>query len=607
MRSQVQNLVFPHHDGSELYVSNSAPKVGEKIELRVRVPKGDKAHQLFIRLFHDGEPRTFAMKKGRPRAHETWWSITVEILNPVTHYRFLLADKGTYRWLNGAGVFSREVVDREDFQIIAKREYPSWTKRAVFYQIFPDRFATSGKKKNLPEWAIPTKWNDLPTGRGPKVGAEFYGGDFQGVSEHLGHLEDLGVNAIYFTPFFPARSNHRYDASSFEHADPLLGGDDGFLEFSSAAKKRGFRIMGDLTTNHCGLGHDWIQLALKNPDAKERDFFYWDKSIRHGYVGWWGHASLPKLNYQSQLLREKMYSGSASVVKKWLKAPYSADGWRIDVGNMTGRYLEQDINQEIARGIRSAMDEANSQAWLVAENADHSPTDLDGFGWHGTMNYVGFARPIWAWLNKPNKKIDNFMGLPVPIPTFDGQAMVEMMRSFSAGIPWRSFVASMLLLDSHDTARFRTVVGKEIPRHIAGVTLLLTYPGVPSIFAGDEIGLEGEWGEDSRRTIDWDHPNKWNQELFAEYKKLIAIRKNSDALCDGGIRWIQTGPHAIAYLRESKNEAVLVFVARRAGRYHINLKPFGYSVKETLYGPKAKSELVTVSSKGAMSGIWRLK
>ncbi len=547
------------------------------------------------------------MKKGRARAQETWWSITVEILNPVTHYRFLLADKGTYRWLNGAGVFSREVVDREDFQIIAKPEYPAWTKRAVFYQIFPDRFATSGKKKELPDWAIPTKWSDLPTGRGPKVGAEFYGGDFQGVSERLGHLEDLGINAIYFTPFFPSRSNHRYDATSFEHADPLLGGDEAFIEFSKIAKKRGFKIMGDLTTNHCGLGHDWIQLALKNPDAKERDFFYWDKSIRHGYVGWWGHASLPKLNYQSHALREKMYSGSNSIVKKWLKAPYSADGWRIDVGNMTGRYLDQDINQEVARGIRSSMDEANPQAWLVAENADHSPSDLDGFGWHGTMNYVGFARPIWAWLNKPNKKIDNFMGLPVPIPTFDGQAMVEMMRSFSAGIPWRSFVASMLLLDSHDTARFRTVVGKEIPRHIAGAALLLTYPGVPSIFAGDEIGLEGEWGEDSRRTIDWDHPKKWNQELFAEYKKLIAIRKSSDALCNGGIRWIQTGPNAIAYLRESSKESVLVFVARSAGRYSINLKPFGYSIKETLYGPTAKSDVVAMNSKGAISGIWRLK
>jgi alpha-glucosidase len=420
-------------------------------------------------------------------------------------------------------------------------------------------------------------------------------------------LEELGVNAIYFTPFFPARSAHRYDASSFECVDSLLGGDAAFLEFSRVAHAKGFRIMGDLTSNHCGLGHEWIQTALKNPDAKERDFFYWDKAIRHGYVGWWGVASLPKLNYSSPLLQEKMYAGADSIVKKWLKPPFSNDGWRIDVGNMTGRHGAQDLNQQVTRGIRNAMDEANPDAWLVAENADHSPSDLDGFGWHGTMNYVGFARPVWGWLSKTAKFADDFMGLPAPIPTFPGESMVEMMRAFAAGIPWRSLTASMLLLDSHDTARFRTVCGRDRARHIAGATMLLSYPGVPSIFAGDEIGLEGEWGEDSRRTIDWDHPKKWDQDLFAEFKKLIAVRKASDALCNGGIRWVDVKQNSIAYLRESRKESVLVFVARSAGRYRINLKPYGYTVKETLYGPAQKAQSISITSKGAISGIWRVK
>lgn len=597
----------PHHDGSDLYVSNSSPRLGDFVALKVRVPNGDKAQKVWVRLFHDGEPRTFELKKGKKGVVETWWSVSIEILNPVTHYRFLLVDKGTYRWLNGEGVFGREVVDREDFQIISKPNYPDWIKHAVFYQIFPDRFAKSAKERELPTWAIPRNWNDLPTGRGPETGVEYYGGDFEGVAEKLPHLVDLGVNAIYFTPFFPSRSNHRYDASSFEHADPLLGGDEAFIEFSKMARKHGFRIMGDLTTNHCGIGHDWIQISLKNPDAKERDFFYWDKSIRHGYVGWWGHASLPKLNYQSHLLREKMYAGSDSIVKKWLKPPFIADGWRIDVGNMTGRYLEQDLNHEVARGIRTAMDEVNPNAWLVAENADHSPVDLNGFGWHGTMNYVGFARPLWGWLSKSATFADNFMGLPAPIPSFSGDATVAMMRSFSAGIPWRSFVASMLLLDSHDTARFRTVVGRDRARHIVGASILLSYPGVPSIFAGDEIGLEGEWGEDARRTIDWDHPKKWDQELFQEFKKLISIRRNSDALSCGGLRWIDIGANSMAYLRESEKESILVFAARSAGRYQINLKPYGYSVKDTLYGPTAKSSLIAIAAKGAVSGIWRLK
>ena len=607
MSYQSQNFLSPHHDGSDLYISDSAPQIGDQVRLKVRVPKGDKATKIWVRLFHDGEPRTFELKKGKAGEVETWWSVSIEILNPVTHYRFLLVDKGTYRWLNGEGVFSREVVDREDFQIIAKPEYPDWIKHAVFYQIFPDRFANSGVKRDLPTWAVPKEWNSLPTGRGPNVSVEYYGGDFEGVAQHLDHLTELGVNAIYFTPYFPARSAHRYDASSFDHVDPLLGGDDAFIEFSRAAHKSGFRIMGDLTTNHCGLGHEWIQTSLKNPDAKERDFFYWDKSIRHGYVGWWGHASLPKLNYKSPLLREKMYSGPDSIVKKWLKGPFLNDGWRIDVGNMTGRYREQDINQEVARGIRTAMDEVNPDAWLVAENADHSPSDLDGFSWHGSMNYVGFARPVWGWLSKSAKFADDFMGLPAPIPTFPGEAMVEMLRSFAAGIPWRSLTASMLLLDSHDTARFRTVTGCDRARHLAGVSMLLTYPGVPSIFAGDEIGLEGEWGEDARRTIDWNDSKKWDQELFVEFKKLIAIRKKSSALTNGGIRWVDVKPDSIAYLRESAKESVLVFIARSAGKHQLNLKPYGYTVKETLYGPPAKSQLISFTSKGAASGIWRVK
>jgi alpha-glucosidase len=330
-------MIQPHHDGSDLYVSNSAPKIGDEVRLKVRVPKADKAQKIWVRLFHDGEPRTFELEKAKITTVETWWSVDVEILNPVTHYRFLLVDKNNYRWLNAEGVFQRDVVDREDFQIIAKPKYPEWIKRAIFYQIFPDRFATSGQERTLPEWAVPRNWNALPTGRGANTGVEYYGGDLVGVTEHLQYLDDLGVNAIYFTPIFPSRSNHRYDATSFDHVDPLLGGDEAFIEFAKAAQKRGFRIMGDLTTNHCGIGHHWIQTALKNPAAKERDFFFWDKSIRQGYVGWWDQASLPKLNYQSQILREKMYSGAESIVKKWLKPPFDTAGWRIDVANMTGR------------------------------------------------------------------------------------------------------------------------------------------------------------------------------------------------------------------------------------------------------------------------------
>jgi alpha-glucosidase len=598
------NLLEAHHDGSELYVSNAAPKIGDSVKLKVRVPAKDKPIKVFVRLFHDGEPRTFEMKKTKTGKSESWWSIDIVIENTTTHYRFMLVDKKSYRWLNGVGVFAHDVTDREDFQIIAKPAYPEWIKKAVFYQIFPDRFAKSDAVRKLPDWAIPREWNDLPKGREKTTGVEFYGGDLPGITSKLSHIKALGASAIYFTPAFPSRSNHRYDATSFDEIDPLLGGNQAMQEFSEAAHKTGLKIMGDLTTNHCGAGHSWIKKALRRPSSKFREFFYWDSKIPHGYVGWWGLASLPKLNYSSQKLRGLMYESEKSVIRKWLNPPYNFDGWRIDVGNMTGRYKGQDINQEIARGIRTAMDKTNPEAWLVAENADHSPSDLDGYGWHGTMNYNGFARPLVNWLNKTKKEIPNFSQFEVPNPSFTGSGTVKAMRAFAAGIPWRSLTASMVLLGSHDTARFKTVVGGDRDRHLAGLTALLTYPGVPSIFAGDELGLEGEWGEDARRTIDWQNTDKWDHELLAEFKARISIRRSHDALINGGIRWIYAADNAFAYLRESKKESILVFISRSAGSHTLDLAPLGYRVKETLYGKLAKGNKIKITSKSATSGVW---
>ena len=600
-------ILEPHHDGSELYVSNSAPKIGDSVEIKVRVPAKDKCTRIFIRFFHDGEPRTLEMKRAKKFAHEQWWSVELQILNTVTHYRFQLVDSKSYRWLNGVGVFDHDVTDREDFQIIAKPAYPHWIQSAVFYQIFADRFAKSSIKREVPDWAVPREWNQLPKGKDKTTGVEFYGGDLPGVISKLDYLKQLGVSALYFTPLFPGRSNHRYDAASFDEIDPVLGGNQAMVELSESVHKAGFKIMGDLTTNHCGQAHPWLRKAKKSRFAKSRDFFYWDSSIPHGYVGWWGLASLPKLNYASKKLQEVMYRGPQSVVRRWLQAPFNFDGWRIDVGNMTGRYLDQDINAEVAEGIRAAMDETNPDAWLVAENADHSPKDLDGLGWHGTMNYNGFARPIVNWMNKKDAKLPNFSQFPVPNPQFSGTGTVSVMRAFAAGIPWRSLVASMVLLDSHDTARFKTVVGGDRNRHLSGLTALFTYPGVPSIFAGDELGLEGSWGEDSRRTIDWDNPDSWDVTLLAEVKKLIRIRRERDALINGGLRWIYSSDDAIGYLRESKKEKIFVFISRKGITETIDLSVYGYAIKETLYGPTQSGEKIRIRSKTAVSGVWLLK
>ncbi len=597
----------PHHDGSELYVSNEAPKIGEQITLRVRVPAHYRFAESFIRVYEDGEPRIYKLKVKSNSQSEKWLEVKITIHNIHTIYRFVFIGEGKYQWLNAYGLFDHDVHSNNDFRIVATPANPDWIKKSVFYQIFPDRFAKSSREYEIPDWAVPREWNELPRGRSKFTGVELYGGDLYGIEEKLSHLVELGVNGIYLTPIFPSRSNHRYDAISFDVVDPILGGDQALKTLVKSAKKAGVQVLGDLTSNHCGQGHHWLQTARRDKKSKERGYFFWDKTIEWGYVGWFGLASLPKLNFSSQSLRNALYQGKNSIVKKWLSPKFGMAGWRIDVGNMTGVHGAEDHHEKVMHGIREAMREVNPDAWLVAENGDFVASDLDGFGWQGAMNYQGFMRPFWNWINKNPEISGGFQGLPFAMPKINGRQLVSSIQEFNSSIPWRSLTASMLLLDSHDTARLRTVVLGDKRAHIAGMSMMLTYPGVPSIFAGDEVGLEGSWGEDARRTINWEDQSGWDLEFLAEVKKLIALRKSHDALINGGLRWIVAEDDYIAYLRESKQETILVFISRGAISTKIDLGSYGYTVSKSLYGEQGLGRVLSINSKSATSGIWLLK
>jgi alpha-glucosidase len=607
MKNKIRSTGIPHHDGSELYVSNIAPRIGDRVNLKVRIPNDYIFLEAFVRVYEDAEPRTYKLSRVKKLNTESWYQVSITIHNLHTIYRFVFIGDGKYEWLNAYGLSDHDVHSNNDFQIVAIPDNPQWIHSSVFYQIFPDRFARSGTINEIPDWAYPRDWNELPRGRSKFTGQELYGGDLLGVQQHLDHVSDLGVNGIYFTPMFPSRSNHRYDATSFDHIDPVLGGDKAFQSLIAVAKKKKIRILGDLTSNHCGKGHDWLAKAKKNPRSKEHGYFYWDKKIKWGYVGWFGLESLPKLNYSSQALRQTMYGAKNSIVKKWLTPKFGMAGWRIDVGNMTGVQGPDNYHAEVAQGIRQAMQEVNPDTWLVAENGDFKASDLNGLGWQGAMNYQGFMRPFWNWINKNPEITGGFQGLPFAMPKINGAQLVASIQEFNASVPWRSLTASMLLLDSHDTARFRTVVLGDKAAHVAAMTMMLTYPGVPSIFAGDEIGHEGSWGEDSRRTINWEDRSQWDFEFMTQVKKLIELRKTHDALVNGGLRWVAVEDDFIAYLRESKNESILTLVARHAVSTKIDISTYGYSVAKTLYGQEAKGASITFKSKGASAAVWLLK
>jgi len=557
----------PHHDGSPLYVSNLAPKPGERITLSIRIPDSYRVEQVQLRIYHDGEARFFPLKrdskiKGKPNG-ESWWRVKVEVMNVENNYRFLITSGTNQSWLTAAGIRDFEPNSATDFKLLAKARYPEWINQRVFYQIFPDRFARSGVKRELPDWALPQNWDEAHNGNYKAGSQDFYGGDFAGIESKLSYIKKLGVGGIYFTPIFPSQSNHRYDASSFDHVDPLLGGDNEFLSFVKAARTRKLKLIIDLTTNHVGAGHTWFKRALQSKSAKERGYFFWDPKISCGYVGWWGIPDLPKLNFSSMDLRRALYKGKRSALQRWLQPPFSLDGWRIDVGNMTGVYRDSDYHLEIAREIRTTMDAVSADSWLVAENADMHPIDLDGSSWHGTMNYQGFARPLWSWINQNADVRPGGQGMQSEMPKISTAQFVKTMREFNGGIPWRSLLASMNLLDSHDTARMRNIVGGDRELHLSAMVLLLTYPGVPSIFAGDEIGLQGAWGEDARRPMPWDREDLWDHEFLASTKELIAIRTKSKALAIGGLRFIEVGEDHFTFAREIASETIIVQIGRR--------------------------------------------
>jgi alpha-glucosidase len=597
-------LADPHHDGSDLYVLERPAELGDKAVVRLRVPRGTAVDSVALRCVVNGDPIGVHAVIDEETETDTWWRATVPVDNPEVRYRFLLSGGELgYAWVNGAGVARGDVADADDFVVSLDPGGPDWHLETVVYEIFPDRFASSGLDVEPPGWAVPRPWDELPHGRGPTTSAEWFGGDLPGIEAHLDHIENLGVGAIYMTPIFPAGSTHRYDAWSFDRVDPVLGGDEALASLVAAAHSRGIHVVGDLTPNHCGRGHDWFQHALADHDSPERGFFFFDEDLKHGYESWYGVRSLPKLNWGSPELRERMLN----VTRRWLEPPYSLDGWRIDVANMTGRFRDVDLNHEVARALRGAVD----GKLIVAEHGHDFRPDLRAFGWNGAMNYAGFLRPVWTWLrgdDLPAEMRKAFWGIPAGLPRLEGESVVGTMRRFRAGLPWSSVLHSWTVLDSHDVARFRTVSG-DARRHLAGIGLQMTTPGVPMVFAGDEIGLEGGWGEDARRTMPWSRPDTWDTALLDEYRKLIALRRSSAALAGGGIRYAHVSADAIAYLRETDSERLLCLASRAAHeRVRLPLAALGCRELETLYGTAVTIEGgdALLPAEGPSFHAWRL-
>ncbi|MDN5887056.1 MAG: glycoside hydrolase family 13 protein [Micrococcaceae bacterium] len=573
----------PHHDGSALHVDRQDPVLGQDVAVRLRVPSDQPTPGgVWLRSVRDAEPHYDQATRLGEADGWVWWQALLTVVNPVQNYRWVMRTGTGSLWVNARGTSTRDTPDVQDFRICAGAAIPEWIHRSVMYQVFPDRFARSAAAddRELPEWAVAAEWDTSEViGRGPDTPYQYYGGDLDGIGEHLDHLEEIGASVLYLTPMFPARSNHRYDASDFAGVDPLLGGDEALIRLVEDAHSRGIRVVGDLTTNHSGDAHEWFRAAYRNPAAPESDFYYFSQENTE-YLAWLGVDSLPKFNWRSQGLRDRFILDDDSMVARWLQPPFDMHGWRIDVGNMTGRAGADDFNHEIASMIRRRMHQINPEALLVAESTSDAAPDFQGDTWQGAMTYTNFTRPLWQWLARPRTWQDDgaavapqsnvtsqpwpdFYGLPQRGPDSTGaEEFLDTHLDFAAAFPWRVRLANLNAIDTHDTARAASAI---LPgAQPLAVALQFTLPGVPMVFMGDEFGLEGFNGEKSRTPMPWEDPSRIPTDLRGLYTALSTLRREHPALTSGGLRWLHADGGTLAFIREDRHEAVLVVLFRDA-------------------------------------------
>lgn len=582
---EIEPINRPYHGADQLSVPQPPSKLGDTVLVRIYVPDVLRTRTVAVRALMDAEPVASRLTPGKRTASGVWWEGEILAANPVTGYRFCLIGEEDsplpYGWLNAAGLFPFDVSDSADFRLVLHDPAPEWVDDAIVYQIFPDRFARSAQSPTdteglpthpqLPVWARPKPWDSEPSVRGVISGEEFYGGDLHGIIDRLDYIQSLGADTVYLTPVFPAGSVHRYDATDFTRIDPLLGGDEAMADLSRALHGRGMRLVLDLTTNHTGDTHRWFRTAQADPDSPETAYYLFTEHPDE-YESWMSVPSLPKLDHRSEPMREALYEGQGSVVAQWLRPPVEADGWRIDVANMTGRSGDVDLAHDVARTLRATMQETTSstgrETWLVAEHGHDATGDLVGDGWHGTMNYAGFTRPLWAWLADPASDL-NWLGLPTTIPRISGCAAAETLIRYNAEMPWPSRCHSQNQLDSHDTPRIRTVVGDK-GRQLVAAAALATLPGVPTLFMGDEIGAVGTTGEHSRTTMPWpvidgdETDPRVELDLIDLYRSLFAARREHVALRHGGIRFLHIEDDVLVFERVHADESVIVHLARDA-------------------------------------------
>ena len=610
-------------DGTGGYVIPPEPKCNQTVTLRFRTAKDDVQR---VRLITG--VGGYDMEKAETKGEFDYYTIDWKLNEEAFSYCFEIWDGERVCYYNQCGT-AGEIVEFYNFVIVPGFSTPDWAKGAVMYQIYTDRFYNGDPSNDVETneyyyiggYSSRVKdWGKYPATMGVR---EFYGGDLRGVMEKLDYLQDLGVEVLYFNPLFVSPSNHKYDIQDYDYIDPHYGvivADGGevlpegetdnakatkyqkrttdirnleasnqlFIEFVEELHRRGMKIILDGVFNHCGSFNKWMDReriyedqegyepgAFVSPDSPFRSYFRffrenaedWPYNVH--YDGWWGHDTLPKLNYEDSVKLENyiLYIG-----RKWVSPPYNVDGWRLDVAADLGR--SNDYNHEFWKKFRIAVKDANPNAIILAEHYGDPGSWLQGDEWDTVMNYDAFMEPFTWFLTGMEKHSDE-MRMEL---LGNGDNLVGAITHHMSNMLTPSLQTAMNELSNHDHSRFLTrtnhMVGrvetlgsKAAEEYVnpavmrEAVAIQMTWVGAPTIYYGDEAGVCGFTDPDNRRTYPW---GKEDQELLGFHKEMIRIHKEHPALRTGSLNILAWKENIFSFARFNQEEQIVVIINNRS-------------------------------------------
>jgi cyclomaltodextrinase len=467
-----------------------------------------------------------------------YWEMSIKPAFHRLFYCFRIQAQDELVWLTDHGVFvdyTNMPWRNYEFPFIHESNIfspPTWVKDAVFYQIFPDRFA-NGDESNDP--AHVETWGGQPTY------TNFFGGDLEGVLNKLDYLVELGINAIYFTPIFLSPSNHKYDTIDYFQVDPQFGTTEKLKELVNACHQRGVRVMLDAVFNHSGFAFPpFVDVLDKGEQSAYRDWFHIRKfplEVVDGiptYHTFAFSSRMPKFNTSNPQVRAYLLD----VARYWIEE-VGIDGWRLDVAN--------EVEHSFWRDFRQVVKSLKSDAYILGEVWHDAMPWLEGDQFDASMNY-----PL------TNALLDFFARQVV-----DGKGFADLIGNNLGRFQRQVHEVAFNIIDSHDTERILTLLNGDKQMLKLAALFQFTYLGTPCIYYGTEIGLDGGFDPDCRKCMIW-NSDAQDHDLFAHYQWLISLRKSNKALRDGSFRFLAVKDRCVAYER-SEGDRIFVILMNAAG------------------------------------------